>query len=386
MTDHGSAPGTRAAVPVLGLAAVVLVALSLRGPVSSVGPLLEELRSDLGLEGVTAALLPTLPLLCFGALALTAPALSRRLGLHRAVLAGSGVLCVGIALRAAGTWGLFTGTLLVGSGIAVVNVLLPAVVKSDFVHHLPLATGLTTSSMALSASLGAGLAQPLREVTGGPVSSLAVWLAPAAVGLLAWFAVTRHRRGSAAAPARIGLLPLLRDRVALAVTAFFGLQSLAFYTLLAWLPSVLRDAGVGATRAGVMLAVAALFGVPVAFVVPRLAAGRPEQGRYVLLVALPTAVGLLGLLLAPAAAPWVWSVLLGVGTGAAFPLALTIILLRSADSAQAARLSAVVQGAGYVICATGPILIGVLHDASGGWTVSLLALLALLLAQVVVGW
>lgn len=362
----------------------MLLAIGLRGPVSSVGPLLDDLRRDVGLPAAAAALLPSLPLLCFGLLAPVAPLLSRRLGLHRAVLAGSAALVLGVALRGAGVVGLFAGTLLLGSGIAVVNVLLPAVVKADFADRVPLATAVTTSSIALSASLGAGLAQPLRAATGGALPSLATWLVPAVVGLLAWAPVAR-RSPAAAAPAPAGLGVLLRDRVGLAVTGFFGLQALAFYTMLAWLPSVLRDAGVSATEAGAMLAVAAAAGVPVAFVVPKLAVRRPDQRRLVVLVALPTLAGLLGLLAAPGAAPWVWSVLLGIGTGAAFPLALTMVVLRSRDSAQAARLSATAQGAGYCLCAAGPFGIGLVHAATGGWRPSLLVLVGLLALQVAVG-
>jgi len=385
VAQQGTTRPARAAVPLLALVAVILVALSLRGPVSSVGPLLEELRGDLGLSGAAVALLPTLPLLCFGVLSPLAPALSGWLGLHRAVLGGAAVLALGIALRGAGTLGLFTGTLLIGAGIAVCNVLLPAVVKADFSDRLALATALTTSSMAVSASAGAGLAQPLREVTGGPLSSLAWWLLPAAVGVVAWAVFTRTHPGVVGPTGTTRVLPLLRDRVALAVTVFFGLQSLAFYTLLAWLPSILRDAGVGAGEAGAMLAVAALIGAPVSFLVPRLAVRRPAQGLWVLVVAVPSALGLLGLLTAPAAAPWVWSVLLGLGTGAAFPLALTIVLLRSRDSQQAARLSGAAQGAGYALAASGPFVIGLLHDATGSWTPSLLLMLTLLTAQVLVG-
>lgn len=352
---------------------------------SSVGPLLVDLRREVGLSGAAAALLPALPLLCFGLLAPLAPRLSRRLGLHRAVLLGSAVLVLGLAVRAAGVAGLFAGTVLLGAGIAVVNVLLPAVVKADFADRLPLATGLTTSSMALSASLGAGLAQPLRAATGGSLSSLATWLLPAVVGLLAWvpFALRSAPAGTSSGPHGLGVL--LRDRVGLAVTAYFGLQSLAFYTVLAWVPSVLRAAGVPATEAGLMLAVLAALGVPVAFLVPRLLVRRPDQRRWVVVLALPTAAGLLGLLLAPAAAPWLWAVLIGLGTGAAFPLALTLVVLRSRDGAQAARLSAAAQGAGYVVCAAGPLGIGLLHAATDSWTPSLLVLLALLGAQVAVG-
>ena len=386
MAEQAGPPRTaRPAVPALALVAVVLVAFTLRGPVSSVGPLLVELRSTQGLRGAAAALLPTLPLLCFGLLAPVAPGLAGRLGLHRAVLVGSAVLAAGIALRGAGTAGLFAGTVLVGSGIAVVNVLLPAVVKADFPDRLPLATAATTSCMALSASVGAGSAEPLRDVTGGPLSSLAVWLLPAAVGLLAWFPLARtvssDVRPSGAGP----VLPLLRDRTARAVTVFFGMQALGFYTLLAWFPSILADAGVPVAQGGAMLAVAALLGAPVALVVPRLAARRRQQGREVLLVAVPLALSLLGLLIAPATAPWLWAVLMGVGTGAAFPLGLTLVLLRARDSAQAARLSAAAQGVGYVLASSGPFVVGVLHEGTGTWGPALLLLLVLLAVQTLAG-
>ena len=374
----------RPSAPALALVALVLLALGLRGPVASVGPLLDELRADLGLEGTAAALLPTLPLICFGLLAPVAPAVSSRLGLHRAVLAGALVLLAGVLLRGLGVAGLFAGTLLVGAGIAVVNVLLPALVKADFPQRMALATALSTSCLALSAGLGAGLAQPLREATGGPLTSLVAWAAVVLVGVLAWLPMARRGRDTGPRAAS-RVLPLLRDRVAIAVTVFFGLQSMAYYTMLAWLPSVLRDAGVSAASAGAMLAVAAMLGAPSSFVLPRLALARPGQGRWVLVVAVPYVLGLLGLLLAPGHAPWVWAVLLGVGAGAAFPLALTLVLVRSRDSAQAARLSAAAQGAGYAIAAAGPFGIGLLRELTGSWTVSLLVLLVLLGVQVTVG-
>jgi CP family cyanate transporter-like MFS transporter len=367
------------------LFAVAAVAFALRGPITSVGPLLAELRTDLGLGTAAFALLPALPVLCFGLVAPFAPAVAVRMGLHRGVLAGLIAAVAGLVLRSAGTPGLFAGTLLLGAGIAVVNVLLPAVVKADFPDRLPLGTALTTSALALSASLGAGLAEPLRAGTGSPVSSLTLWLLPAVAGLLMWLPLTRGERGQQQERRGQGALRLMRDRTALAVTIFFGLQALAFYTMLAWLPSVLTAAGVPVADAGAMLAVAAFTGAPMAFIVPRLAARRAEQGSWVLVVAAPSVLGLVGLLLAPGSAPWIWSILLGLGTGGAFPLALTLVVLRSRDAAQAARLSAAAQGLGYLLASTGPFFIGVLHATTGTWTPSLAVLLALLFVQVLVG-
>lgn len=368
----------------LGLVAVVLVALGLRGPVAVVGPVNDDLRLARGLHGAGAALLPALPLLCFGLLAPVAPGLASRYGLHRAVAIGSATLVAGAALRGAGVVGLFAGTVLVGAGIALMNVLLPAVVKADFPHRLALATALTTAAMAVSASSGAGLAEPLRQATGSAVTSLELWLLPVAVGLAAWLPVALRRSGDRVAGAS-RVLPLLRDPTARAVTAFFGLQSLVFYTLLAWLPSVLEDAGVPAARAGLMVAVTAFLGVPVSFLVPRLATRGTDQQRAVAVSVVPTAVGLAGLLLAPAAATWLWVVLLGIGTGAAFPLALVLVLLRSRDGRQAARVSACAQGVGYVLASAGPFAAGVLDDATGSWAPALVLLLALLAAQLAAG-
>ena len=376
-------PRTRAAV---ALPAVVLVALTLRGPVSSVGPLLDELSTDADLPSAAAALLTSLPLVCFGLVSPLAPVLSGRLGLHRAVLAGATVLAVGLALRGAGVAGLFVGTLLVGAGIATGNVLLPAVAKADFGAHAPSVTGVVTACMALSATLGAGLAQPLRQALDSPVASLVAWTAPAALAALVWWRTAPPHDPLARDAHAVSVLPVLRDPVARAVTVFLGLQSLTFYTVLAWLPQVLRDdAGMSAVAAGVVLAVLALLGVPVSLVVPRLAARRRDQTWWVVAVAAPNVLGLVGLLLAPAAAPEAWSLLIGLGTGASFPLALTLVVLRSRDAAQTARLSAAAQGVGYLLAATGPVVAGSLHDATGGWDAALAVLAALVLVQVVVG-
>lgn len=370
----------------VGVLAVVVVALTLRGPIASVGPVLGELRQDAGLPSAAAALLTSLPILCFGLLSPLAPVVSGRLGLHRAVFAGTVLLAVGLALRGTGVVGLFVGTVLVGAGIASGNVLLPAVLKTDFPARAARLTGVVTACMALSATLGAGLAQPLRDVLGGPAASLAAWTLPAAVAVAAWARHAPERTQHSERPHVIPVLPVLRDPLARAVALFFGLQSLTFYTVLAWLPQVLRDdAGVPATQAGAVLAVVALLGVPVSFLVPRLAALRPHQGPWVVAVSAPNVVGLLGLLLAPSAAPWVWSLLLGLGTGASFPLALALVVLRSRDGAATARLSAAAQGVGYLLAATGPVLAGVLRDLAGGWDLALAVLGCLVLVQVAVG-
>ncbi|GAA3176365.1 MFS transporter [Blastococcus jejuensis] len=374
-------------VALLPAAVLVLAALCLRGPFAAVGPVLDDLGDELSLPTAALAVVTSLPLICFGLVSPFAPTLAGRLGLHRAVLAAVAVILAGIALRLAGVVGLFAGTVVLTGGIAVVNVLLPAVARAEYGRRSAAVVGATTGSMALSASLGAGLAQPLADATGSALAGLALWALPVLAALIAVALLVRRRPDRATPPPAPGRrTAILRDRVALSVMAFFGLQSLSFYAMLTWLPGVLEsDAGVSPVRAGVLLAVGAVIGAPLSLVVPPLAARSRGQGGWVLVSCAPTAAALVGLLVAPAAAPTLWAVLYGLGTGSAFPLAMTLVLLRSRDVAQTGRLSAAAQSVGYLVAATGPFAVGLLHDVTDGWTAGLVLLLVVLAAQLAAG-
>jgi MFS transporter, CP family, cyanate transporter len=376
-------------VVVVPAVVIVLVALCLRGPFAAVGPLLGELSEQLSVPLTALAVLASLPLLVFALLSPAAPVLAARIGLHRAVVAGVLLLALGIAVRLAGVVGLFAGTVLLSAGIAVANVLLPAVARAEYGERAAGVVGLVTASMAVSAALGAGLAQPFESAAGGSaLRGLAFWLLPVLVAAVAVALLARARRGTGATtPAPAGdRTGILRDRVAIAVTLFFGFQSLSFYAMLTWLPDVLEsDAGVSAVTAGGLTAVAALLGGPASLVVPTLAARLRSQAPAVVAVAVPTLVSLAGLLLAPSSAPLLWALLYGIGTGSAFPLSMTIVLLRTRDVAQTGRLSAAAQSAGYLLAATGPIAVGALADVTGGWRAGLLALVAVQVAQTAAG-
>jgi CP family cyanate transporter-like MFS transporter len=374
-------------VYLLPAAALVLAALCARGPFAAVGPLIRELSDELSLSTGALAVVTSLPLVCFALISPFAPALAARIGVHRAVLAGLAVLTVGVALRLGGVIGLFLGTVVLTGGIAVVNVLLPAAARAEYGARSAAVVGATTAAMALSASVGAGLAQPLSHLAGSANIGLFLWIVPAlaallAVGLLA----ARRPHEPAQAPQRQTRLAILRDRVALAVMLFFGLQSLSFYAMLTWLPDILEaEAGISPVAAGGLLAVATVLGAPASLIVPPLAARRPSQVPWVLGAGSLLAVALAGLVLAPAAAPVLWSVLYGLGTGMAFPLAFTLILERTRDVGQTGRLSAAAQSAGYLVAAAGPLGLGLLHEATGGWTTGLVVLFLALLAQTAVG-
>jgi MFS transporter, CP family, cyanate transporter len=368
--------------------ALVLAALCLRGPFAAVGPVIGELGDEYSLQTAALAVVTSLPLICFGVVSPFAPALAARIGGHRALLAGTALTAVGVLLRLAGPIGLFAGTVVLTAGIAVVNVLLPAVARAEYSERSTVVVGATIAAIALSATAGAGLSQPLAALTGSAAVGLALWVIPVLVAAVALGLLARartHDRASSASerPVRIGIL---RDPVALAVTLYFGLQSLAFYAMLTWLPDILEaQAGVSPVAAGGLLAVAAALGAPCSLVVPPLSARSHHQVAWVVGVSVPTVVAIVGLLVAPAAAPAVWTVLYGTGTGAAFPLALTLVLLRTHDAAQTGRLSATAQSAGYLLAAFGPLGVGLLHEATGGWTAALWTLLVLLVVQVLVG-
>jgi CP family cyanate transporter-like MFS transporter len=385
MTAGASVPTAMRTLAPAG--ALVLVALCLRGPFSAVGPVVVPLREEYQLTTPALAVLTALPLVCFAVLSPTAPALARLLGLHRTVLLATSVVGVGVALRLLGTAGLFAGTILLAGGIGVVNVLLPALARAEYGPRSPAVLGATTGSIALSASLGAGLAQPLTAVTGSARAGLALWMLPLLLAAAAMGALAVLRQGgNVPLPPRPARGVILSDRVAQVVALYFGLQSLSFYAMLTWLPAVLQEeAGMSPAAAGGLLAGATALGAPAALVVPGRAARSDDQTRWVLAVTLPAVLAVLGLLLAPAAAPALWTLLYGLGTGAAFPLAMVLILLRTRDVAQTGRLSAAAQSSGYLLAAAGPLVVGVLNEFTGGWTAGLAVLLVVLVAQLAAG-
>ncbi|HTX01315.1 MAG TPA: MFS transporter [Acidimicrobiales bacterium] len=370
-----------------GLVAVSLIGLNLRTAVVAVPPLLEAIQHSLGFSSAVAGLLTTVPTLCFGLFAAVAPALGRRIGTEPALAAGLALLVAGSALRLApGVFMLFTGTLLTGIGAALGNVLLPALVKRDFPRRVGLLTGSYTMALTAGSAIAAGVAVPLDHALSGWRPALAVWAVPAAVALAATLALRRRRGGpSPAAVSRVPLGHLSRQPLAWMLTAFMGTQSLVYYSTLTWMPTVFEQHGASAARAGLYLSVSSLFSIPTALLAPLIAGRLPNQSPLVVGAVLVDATGLLGLILAPAAQPLLWSCLIGIGTGIPFATALTMIGLRSPDARVAASLSSMMQGYGYLFTAGGPFVVGLLHDVVGGWTVPLALLLVILVPQTMAG-
>ena len=354
--------------------AIVLAGLNLRIAVASVPPLLD----DLDLSSTVAGTLTSIPLLCFGLGALAAPGLGRRLGGEATLVASLLLVALGTLVRGAhSTTLLFVGTILAGVGIAVGNVVVPAVVRGRLDARLGPIMGVYTAALGLGAALAGALAVPFEHGL-GLHGSLAVWSVPALVAAVAGaavFAADRERHaGLRGAPA--AGLSLLRSRIAWAVTFYFGIQSSLFYAGLTWLPSILQDHGYSDSTAGALLGVYALLGTVPALFTPTLATRTRDQRFLLALFAGIELLGVLGLLAAPGVAP-LWVVVYAIGQGGAFPLALTVIVLRSPDARRAAELSAMAQAIGYALAALGPFLVGLLHSLTDGWTAPLVFLLVL---------
>ncbi|MFG2902340.1 CynX/NimT family MFS transporter [Streptomyces zaomyceticus] len=421
IAGDSSAPG-RAHRWTLGLVTLglVLAALNLRPAITSLGALLEEISADLHMSGTVAGVLTSVPPLCFAIFGITAPRLARRFGPAAVVCAGMAAIFAGLVLRplAGGTAGFLAASALALMGIAVSNVLMPVIVKRYFPDRIGSMTGLYSMALALGTSVAAAATVPMTQALGGDWRiGLGVWAAVAALAVLPWIPLVRDRdRGTsgtgtgtgagtgndaragsgsrtrtraeataspaadkAAAPPRI-----TRSRTAWALGCFFGLQATGAYITMGWMPQIFRDAGVPASTAGVLLAVTMVMGVPLAFVIPRLATRMKNQGPIAVALGLCGLSGYTGLFLAPAAGAWIWALLLGI-SNCSFPLALTMIGMRSRTGAGVVRLSAFAQSVGYLISIPGPLLVGVLYQHSGGWGLPIALMGGLMVPQMIVG-
>ncbi|MBB5909352.1 CynX/NimT family MFS transporter [Actinoalloteichus hymeniacidonis] len=392
LADSGAPTSARRYTALVGsallLVGVALAAANMRPAVTSLASVLGDIRSSLGQTATWASLLTTVPTLCFGLAGIAAPFIARRIGLARGIGLALLVLSVGLTVRVVdGPTAVLAGTFLACGAIAICNVLVPVVVKESFPNRIGMATGVYTSVMAAGGALGSALTPRLAEATGGWRLPLATWALLALAALCVWSIAARHDKATPpaaaqATPDREG--SLLRSPLAWVITLFFAMQALIAYVVMGWLPEVFIGAGLDIATAGLLLSVVMVVGVPMSLLTGPLIARSRTQSGWALGLGGLAAIGILGLLIAPLWAPLLWTLTLGTGM-AVFPLALTLISLRTRSASETARLSAMAQSLGYLIAATGPFLFGVLHDITGDWDVSLLMILGVLTVQTVLG-
>jgi MFS transporter, CP family, cyanate transporter len=372
------------------LAVILLVsALNLRMAVAALSPVLDTVQRDLGLSSTVAGLLSTVPVICFGLFALATPRLIRRFGMERLLVLAMVVITAGIALRVfPPIAALFAGTAVLGAGIAVGNVLVPGVIKQDFAGKAGLMTGLYSVMLFVGAALPAGFTVPIMRATGlgwRPVIALWGGVAVLAVALLSPHAARRSRTTGTGA-ARHRPKGLWKNPLAWMVTGFMGLQSIGYYSAIAWLPTLLQDHGMSAGQAGWMLSYSSFPGLATALVTPLLIRGRSRRAAaLVICTVVSCGIGYLGLASDPVPLAYLWLTVLGIGQGMAISLALGFIVARAPDAHHTAYLSTMAQSAGYLIASAGPVGIGALHDVTGGWTVPMLTLTVILIPLLVAG-
>jgi len=302
------------------------------------------------------------------------------------------LLAVGLLVR--GVWPeqlLFPGTVLASAAIALMNVLLPSLVKRRRPDQAGLLIGVYLLALVAGAILGSLIAVPVFQSSGGSAGvTLGLWALPALAAVLAWLPQWRFRTtpaGQGGGP--LGGRPLVKvSRHALAwqVMGFMGLQSLIYYAALSWLPILLRDRGTGAVYAGNLLALMNFGNAVTALLAPMLAQRSRDQRWLIAATVAVSAVGLAGLWFAPLAGVPAWTLLFGLGQGAALGLAIYFTAARAPDPVTSASLSAFTQGGGYLVATAGPLLVGLLHTVTGTWTVAVLAMLVVIVFEGAVGW
>jgi len=353
------------------IAAIVLAALNLRTAVTSVGPLLDELEQGIGLSSGLAGVLTTMPVISFAALGWITPRLAARFGSHRTLTGALSMMTAGLVLRAgAGSpWLFLAATVPALAGGAMGNVLLPVIVKQHFPRRVGAMTATYTTALAVGTTLAAAAAVPIASIRGKPDwrLGLGAWAALSGLAVLTWLFVA-HRTASAASPRPVAHgSHLLRSPTAWALTLFFGAQSMQAYIAFGWFAQFYREqASFSAAQGGVLVAFLAGVSVPVSVAVPYVAARMRSQRGLIGAFVACYVVAYAGMLADPGAGAWLWALLAGLGAGA-FPLALTLIGLRSRTPEGTAALSAFSQSIGYILAGLGPLLVGVLHGATGGW-------------------
>jgi CP family cyanate transporter-like MFS transporter len=367
--------------------AIVALSIVLRPPVAAVGPLLPEIANSLNLTAFAQGILTSIPVVCFGLGAFFAPTVVNRVGLESGIVALAAMLFGGILLRAqGGTVRLFVGSALIGAAIALGNTLLPALIKQDFSDRIGIMTGTYTTVMVSCAALAAAVAVPLAGADGTDwQQSFRWWSIPAAIALLLWLPQVRHH-AARKATAVVSRQSVWRSRSAWSLALFMGFQSISFYAILSWLPTLLRDSGLDATTAGALLGFSSFVGIPMGLFLPPIIKRPQLMQPATLVVSLIALTGTIGLALSPVNGTIAWLILLGIGQGTAFPLALNLITLRSASRDVTTSLSALAQGVGYLMAAFGTYAVGVAYAVTNAWAVPMALMIVFAIAQVFTAW
>ncbi|EBS6879415.1 CynX/NimT family MFS transporter [Salmonella enterica] len=368
------------------IAGILMIATTLRVTFTGAAPLLETIRADYGLSTAQTGLLTTLPLLAFALVSPLAAGIARRLGMERSLFAAMLLICAGIALRSLPSAALlFTGTAIIGCGIALGNVLLPGLIKRDFSQHVARLTGAYSLTMGAAAALGSALVVPLALYGFGWRGALLMLMLFPLLAFLIWLPQWRTTRSANLSSSRaLHERGIWRSPLAWQVTLFLGLNSLIYYVIIGWLPTILISHGYSEAQAGSLHGLLQLATAAPGLAIPLILHRFNDQRWIAALVSLLCAAGAAGLWFVPGQAV-IWTLLFGFGSGATMILGLTFIGLRASSAHQAAALSGMAQSVGYLLAACGPPVMGKLHDASGSWYLPLSGVTVLAIVMAIFG-
>lgn len=370
---------------------VLFIASNLRAPLTSVGPVIAELSTSLGLSNVWAGMVTTIPLIAFATLSGFAPKVSRKYGMELVLLAALIILALGLGIRQWGTIStLFIGAALVGIAITMGNVLMPAYIKNSFPKQVGLMMGLYSVAMNLTAALAAGFSIQLGNWTGmGWRGSIGIWFFLALFTLVIWLPQVKRKKLETQQGSTLkeeSKVNLYRSKLAWAVTIFMGLQSFLFYCVAAWFPKVMQSWGMTPEDSGWVLSYVQFAQLPISFVGAIIASKMNNQKFLAVLSGLLFGIGILGIIVFKTEYIILWSICIGTASGLAFSLSMLFFVLRSHHSTQAAELSGMAQAFGYLIAACGPPLFGAIYDSTGDWVAALWMLVGISIILLIAGF
>ena len=338
------------------------------------------------MSAVGAGLLTTLPVLCFALLGGLTPTLARRLGSHHLLVYALSALTLGLVARALAPepWLFLALSVVALTGGAIGNVILPALVKQHFPHRVGLMTTVYTTGLAVGTAIAAAVTVPLEEATGEWRVAIGVYALFGLAAVLPWLLVLRHEPATGGSGRAIGPRRVLSTGLGWQGVVYFGTQSSIAYIMFGWFAQMLRDQGLDAQSAGVMLAYLTALGIPMSLVLPTLIVRVRDQRPFVVLFVVAYLVGFIGLWVSPLSGTWVWTTLIGVGMGS-FVLALTIFAVRTRTAEGTAAMSASSQSLGYLLGGAGPFLFGMLHEVSGDWHAPMIMITGIVVINLAVG-
>ncbi|WP_239747772.1 MFS transporter [Mammaliicoccus sp. P-M56] len=363
---------------------MIFVASTLRAPLTSVGPVIELIKSDLEISNSLAGFLTTIPLILFGFVSPIVSKIVTKLTMSSTILYALVMLLIGLLLRVSGDIGLFIiGTILLGIAIAFGNVCLPSYVKWRFPLQIGLFTGVYSATMNFTAGLGGGLSYPLSEITPlGFRLSLSFWIVLTILAIIFWMPqvksgkqqevqATKEMQNKVQGPK----IRMSTSKLAWVVALTMAMQSMVFYTVIAWMPTILIDKGLSPTAAGYLLMLNQFSQVPMTFIFPIIASKMQNQKLLVTIVSMLFILGFSLLFSQSYIVLIVGIIIAGFGMGAGFSLCMTFFSIRARTNAGSMSLSGFGQSVGYFIAAIGPFLIGFLHDFIGGWNIGIISLI-----------